>query len=124
MDEYISAHVLLPGKDGVEVLCKVKGRKCDANGNLVGEQNNNLILDTQICHVEHPDGRVKEYATNVIAESPMSNVDKEGYNVGWIDKIVDLRHKDTALSASEGFVTTGTTQKPVITTKGWDIQIK
>ena len=26
LDEYIGANVLLPRKDGVEVLCKVKGR--------------------------------------------------------------------------------------------------
>ena len=28
------------------------------------------------------------------------------------------------LSTSEGFVTTGTTSKPVITTKGWDLQVQ
>ena len=27
LDEYVNAKVLLPNKDGVEVLCKVKGRK-------------------------------------------------------------------------------------------------
>ena len=74
--------------------------------------------------MEHPDGQVEEYMTNVIAESLMSNVDDEGYDVGWIDKIVDHRKRDTALSTSEGFVISGTTKKPVITTKGWDIQVK
>ena len=27
LDEYINAKVLLPNKDGIEALCKVKGRK-------------------------------------------------------------------------------------------------
>ena len=62
-------------------------------------------------------------STNVIAESLMSNVNEEGYNVGWIDEIIDHRRKDTALSTSEGFVITSTTSKPVITTKGWDLQV-
>ena len=91
LDEYIGAQVLLPGKDGVEVLCKVKGRKRNANGCLISERKDNPILDTRIFQVEHPDGRVVEYATNVIAESLMRNVDKEGYDVGWIDEIIDHR---------------------------------
>ena len=53
----------------------------------------------------------------------MSNVDEDGYNVGCIDKIVDHQRKDTVLSTSEGFVMTGTSSKPVITTKGWDLQV-
>ena len=74
--------------------------------------------------MEHLDGRIEEYSTNVIAESLMSNVDKEGYNIGWIDEVIDHRKKDTALSPSEGFVTTGTVSKPVVTTKGWDLQVR
>ena len=124
LNKYIGAQVILPGKDGIEVLCKVRGRKRDSSGNLIGERNDNPILDTQIFQVEHLDGRAEEYATNVIAESLMSNVDDEGYDVGWIDEIVDHRRKDRASSASKGFVISGTTKKPVITTKGWDIQVK
>ena len=54
----------------------------------------------------------------------MSNVDEEGFDIGWIDEIIDHRRKDTVLSTPEGFVTTGTTTKPVITTKGWDLQVR
>ena len=57
-------------------------------------------------------------------ESLLSNVDEERYDIGWIKEIVDHRKKDSALSASEGFVTSGTSQKPVITTKGWDFQVR
>ena len=53
----------------------------------------------------------------------MSNVDEEGYDIGWIDEIIDHWRKDTVLSTSEGFVMTGTSSKPVITTKGWDLQV-
>ena len=74
--------------------------------------------------MEHLDGQVEEYATNVIMELLMSNVDDKGYDIGWIDEIVDHRKRDMALSTSEGFVISGTTRKPVITMKGWDIQVK
>ena len=124
LDEYIGAQVVLPGKDGIEVLCKVKGRKRDSSGNLIGERNNNPILDTHIFQVEHLDGWVEEYATNMITESLMSKVDDEGYDVGWINEIVDHRKRDTALSTWEGFVISRITKKPVISTKGWDIQVK
>ena len=102
----------------------MKGRKRDASGNLIGERNDNPILDTCIYQVEHLDGRVEEYVTNMIAELLMSNVDDKWYDVGWIDEIVDHRKRDMALSTLEGFVISGTTRKPVITTKGWDIQVK
>ena len=60
LDEYINAKVLLPNKDGIEVLCKVKGQKRDAEGNAVGDYHQNPILDTRIFQVEHPDGRIEE----------------------------------------------------------------
>ena len=71
LDEYINTNVIFC--DGVEVLCKVKGRKRDSNGSLVGIYNQNPILDTRVFNVEHPDGSVDEYATNVIAKSLLSN---------------------------------------------------
>ena len=85
LDEYISAKVLLPNRKGMEVLCTVKGRKRNADSVAIGEYHQNPILDTRIFQVEHPDGRVEEYATNVIAESLLGNVDDQGYDVGWID---------------------------------------
>ena len=121
LDEYINANVVLPGKDGVEVLCKVKGRKRDSNGSLVGKYNQNPILDTRVFNVEHPDGRVEEYATNVLAESLMANVDDDGYDLGLVEEIVDHKKTDKAISVSEGFTDKG---KPVITTKGWSVRIK
>ena len=124
LDEYINTNVILPGRDGVEVLCKVKGRKRDSNGSLVGIYNQNPILDTRVFNVEHPDGSVDEYATNVIAESLLSNVDDDGFDLGLVDEIIDHRRGEMALSTSEGFVQSGTTSKPVITTKGWDIKVK
>ena len=38
--------------------------------------------------------------------------------------MVDHHKNHTALNASEGYVTSGTTSKPVITTKGWDLQVR
>ena len=57
LDEYIGARVLLLDKEGVEVRCKVKGRKQDADGQAIGVYHQNPI-HTRIFQVEHPDGRI------------------------------------------------------------------
>ena len=124
LDEYIGSQVLLLNRDGIEVLCKVKGRKCDSNGTPIGIYNSNPILNTRIFQVERPNRHIEEYVTNVIAESLLSNVDKERFDIGWIDEVVDHWKRDSALSTLESSVTTETTTKAVITTKGWDIQLK
>jgi hypothetical protein len=122
LDQYIGANVLLPGSDGVEVLCRVKGRKRRADGSAIGVSNPNPILDTRIFEVEYPDGHVDAYSTNVIAESLYANTDEEGNSTGLLDEIVDHRKSNAAIDIKDGL--TGTDKKPVITTKGWQIRIR
>ena len=124
LDKYIGVNIVLPGKDGEPVLTVVKGLKRGLNGELIGTKNDNPILDTRIFHVEFPDGHLEEYSTNKIAESLYSQVDEEGYSTGTISEICDHRKSDKAIPVSRGFVTSGNTQKPIITTKGWDLKIR
>ena len=59
----------------------VKTCKRDANGNLVKNRKgySNPLLDTSLCKVEFPDGNIRKYAANVIAEkSPLVADDDEG----------------------------------------------
>jgi hypothetical protein len=124
LDEYLGANVCLPGNDGDEVLCKVKGRKRDTNGIPIGERNNNPILDSRIFQVEFPDGHIEEYSTNVIAEAILSQADEDGNNYGILEEIVEHRRRDCAVPMSEGYTLVGTNRKPVITTKGWDLKVR
>ena len=82
LNEYIGANVFMPGDDGVEVLCSIRGRKRDANGKLIGTRDDNHILDTRIFQVEYPDGHLEEYTTNKIAEALYSNVNNDGFDTG------------------------------------------
>ena len=84
----------------------------------------NPILDTRIFVVEFPDGRCEEYTTNIIAESILANVDDNGFDTGLFDKIVDHMRNNKAISIKDGYVMSGTMQKPVITNKGWKIKIR
>lgn len=126
MDEYVNTHFQMMNEEGIPILVKVKGRKRDQHGNLVGERNPNPILDTRVFNVEYPDGRMEEVSTNVIAESLFSECDADGFNTAILDEIVDIRKDDNiAIPIEEGYATnTNGQKKPVITTKGWDIKVR
>jgi hypothetical protein len=89
LDKYIGANIVLPGKDGEQVLTVVKGLKRGLNGELLGTKNDNPILDTRIFQVEFPDGHLEDYATNKIAKTLYSQVDKEGNSIGELSEICD-----------------------------------
>ena len=89
----------------------------------MGSKNDNPILDTRVFQVEYPDGHLEEYATNVIAEALYSNIDSEGFDTGLLHEIIDHRKRDCAINNANGYITTTSgQQRPIITTKGWDLQ--
>ena len=51
--------------------------------------DDNPALKSIIYNVEFPDGTIKEYAANVIAENMLSQVDSEGYSLRLMDSILD-----------------------------------
>ena len=56
---YVNALVILPRGDSYDIG-KVIGRKIDADGNVVGRSNDNLILDTMEYSFEFDDGEVRK----------------------------------------------------------------
>jgi len=126
LDKYIRVKVLVPGEDGeYMVFAKVQGKKRDKEGNLVGSYNANPMLNSHVYKLKMPDGHVAEYTTNQIAESLYSQVDEDGYETGILDEITDHRRGEEAVSCDDGFTKTiQGVQWPVITTKGWDIQVR
>ena len=127
LDHYIGTNVVVPGTKGIEpVLAHIKGRKRDQDGIPIGTENQNPILDTRVYQLEFPDGRIEEYALNVIIENIMNQVDADGYDVGIFDEIISHRcNEEVAIMPGIDAETNinGIT-KPVITTKGWDLQIR
>ena len=47
----------------------VKRRAAGADGKAIGTYDDNSMLNTMVYEVEFPDGQVKEYAANLIAEN-------------------------------------------------------
>ena len=124
LDEYIGMHIKMHNDDGVPILARVKGRKRDQNGMVIGKRHNNPILDSRIYLLEFPDGRTDEYATNIIAESLYSSVDDDGFSTELLEEICDHQMSDAAIKPEDGYVTHNGTTKPVITTKGWKVKVR
>ena len=81
---------MVPGKDYIAILTKVRGRKRDHCGNIVGNPNNNPIIDTIIYELELIYGCVEEYLVNNILENILEKVDDDGWDTGLISDIVSF----------------------------------
>ena len=122
-DKFLGAETLLSSGDSM-LRGIVKSRKRDADGNPVGKANNNPLLDTRLYEVEFPDGDLREYAANVIAESIYSQVDDEGRHVLLMDALVDHIKDDTAIPIDDGYIVSNGNRRRRLTTKGWKLCVK
>ena len=126
LDEYIGSQIVIPNKEAVPVLAIVKKRKRDALNQPIGTKNENPILDSRIYELEFPDGRIEEYSVNVLAENLFNMADEDGWDTGLLEEVIDFRsNDDIAVKAQDGFREMSNGEKvPVITTKGWDVQVR
>ena len=75
--------------------------------------------------VEYQDGHTAALAVNLIAENIFAQVDGEGNRSVLFDDIVDVSTDGTHVLQQDAFVTTSSgTQRRVITTKGWEVNLK
>ena len=70
------------------------------------------LLNTLIYEVEFPDGTMKEYAANVIAENMVLQVDEEGFSSPLIEGIIDYKKDPSvAVDVSDKYLVTRRGQK-------------
>ena len=120
-DHWINLEVSMPqGEENKHA--KVIGRSKDADGNINGTYDNNPFSNTMVYDVQFPDGEIKEYAANVIAENMYNQVDADGHNSKDLVRIIDYRKDDTAVERSKMHITTKSGNKRIrMTTHGWDL---
>ena len=122
-DEHIGLKVTLPHQ-GEMVEGTVTSRKRNADGTLIGTQNNNPILDSRTYSVEFGDGSYGDYSTNVLIENLYAHVDDQGRSHALVHSITDHRKDEEAVLIDDGFYKTNSgASKRKITTKGWQIQV-
>ena len=104
----------------------VKRRAAGADGKAIGTYDDNPMLNTMVYEIEFPDGQVKEYSANIIAENMLTQVDSKGFTITMMEGIVDYRKDEaTAVSKADGFVVTRRGQKRRrVTTQGWKLLVK
>ena len=104
----------------------VKRRALGPYGIVVGTYHNNPMMNSIIYEVKFPDGQVKEYAANVIAENMLSQIDSDGYSTTLIESIVDHRKDEsTAVPKSDCHVVTARGQRrPRKATACWKVLVK
>jgi len=59
-------------RDGNAEKAKIVGRKRDNEGNLMGQYNNNPLLNTRVYLAEFPDGHITEYSATPLQKWSMS----------------------------------------------------
>ena len=124
-DQIINAEVQL--QLGEEMVTgKVTQSTIGPDGQVTGTHDNNPYLNSIIYDVEFPDGQVKEYAANIIAENMLTQVDSDGMSTTLMEAIVDHRsNEEKALQRHEKYVQTKNGRCHLRkTTKGWELLIK
>jgi len=123
-DMLIHAEVLLPQGENMQ-SAKVQGRSKDLDGNTIGSFANNPLLNSIIYDVEFPDGAIKQYAANNIAENMYSQVDSDGYSQTILDGIIDYSKDGQAVTMDDKYVTTRSgTRRLRETTVGWKLLVR
>ena len=124
-DKIINAEVMIQNGDEM-AMGKVARRSLDADGRTTGTYHDNPFLNTITYDVEFPDGQVKEYGANIIAENILTQVDSDGYSLSLMDSIIDYqRDLSQAIPIEDKYITTKSGQKRLRkTTKGWKLLIK
>jgi hypothetical protein len=105
---------------------KVTQRALGPDGTVAGTYDENPSLNTMIYEVEFPNGDVKEYAANIIAENMLTQVDTDGYSLTMMKGIIDYKKDDAvAIPKSEMHVVTSRGNKKLRkTTIGWKLLVK
>ena len=123
-DLLIHAEVLLPQRENVK-SAKVKGRTKDINGDIIGTFDDNPLLNSILYDVEFPDGAVKQYAANTIAQNMYSQVDEDGYSTALLESIVDYSKDGHAVTLENQYITTRSGRRRLPqTTIGWKFLVR
>ena len=124
-DKINNAEVMIQNGDEM-AMGKVARRSLDADGRTTGTYHDNPFLNTITYDVEFPDGQVKEYGANIIAENMLTQVDLDRYSLSLMDSIIDhQRYPSQAIPIEDKYITTKSGQKRLWkTAKGWKLLIK
>ena len=100
-DALTNIEVLLPHWEEL-LAAKVIRRSMAEDDTVLGDYNDMPVFKTMLYDVEFPDGTIKPYTANVIADNIYDQVDSEGSNI--VKSIDDHSTDDNAVSKENQFV--------------------
>ena len=120
-DKYVGAEFVV-NINGEQTTAKVTKRARDNEGNPIGKQHANPLLDSREYDCLLDDGTLYRYNANLIAENIFAQCDDEGRMHAILKEITDHRKDSTAIEIANGFMHTKRGKRiPKKTTKGWQL---
>ncbi len=119
-DEYVHALVMLPHGSGM--MCgTVKAQKWDLDGNPIGCQSDNPILDIRLYDVKFPNGEVTPLTANATVQAiyAQCNVDRNEYLL--LKCFIDIQKDHVAISLVEQKAVHNGCECMHRTTLGWHV---
>ena len=124
-DKMINAEVQLQLRDRVQ-SARVIQRSLGLDGKVAGLYDDNPLLNSMVYDLEFPDGTIKEYSANIIAENMLTQVDSDGFTMTMMEGIIDhKKDESTAISKDDKYISCPRGQRRLRkTTKGWKLLVK
>ena len=123
-DTLIHAELMLP-HNGVQQRAKVTQRTLGPDLRTTGTYHSSMPLNTMLYDVQFPDGAVKEYTGNILAEHLLNQLDDDGFTLVKLDSIIDHRSDEDALKPSQAYTTNAQgTRRLRKTTCGWELLVQ
>ena len=123
MENYIAAEIMIShGDKAAQGSVRLKERNVE--GNTIGRDNSNTILDTRVYEVEFEDGSMSTYSANVITEIMYAQCDKEGQQYPLFGSILDHKTDGHALLVADQDVFVRGRSLKHKTTKRWHLCVQ
>ena len=120
----LNAEVLLPQGEELR-LAKVIRKHKDSDDKVTGDYNEIPMLNTVVYDVLFPDGAVKQYSANIIAENILRQVDVDGYHSQLLEGILEHKKDSRAVEKKDRWIVSKRGKRSMRkTTVGWKFRVK
>ena len=85
-------------------LAYVRKRLKDDNGNPIGRENENPIMDSCVYEIEYQDGHKAPVAANVIVENLFHQVNDDGLKTMVLDQVIGHRTDGSEVTDENAFI--------------------
>ena len=82
----------------------IKQRTLDDDGNPMGTEITNPLVDTRAYENEFIDGTTETITSNIIAENLIAQVDEKGHRKLLLDNIIHYRRNNEVVHKSDAFI--------------------